>query len=33
VAWTATASEMIAKREYRYLSPSFLFHPKTKHIV
>jgi phage I-like protein len=33
VAWTATASEMIAKREYRYLSPSFLFHRETRHIV
>jgi phage I-like protein len=33
VAWTATANEMIARKEYRYLSPSFLFHPQTRHIV
>lgn len=33
VEWTATAREMIAKREYRYLSPSFLYHPKTKQIT
>ncbi len=33
VEWTATASEMIGRREYRYLSPSFMFHPKTRQIV
>jgi phage I-like protein len=33
VEWTATASEMIARREYRYLSPSFLFHPETGQIM
>jgi phage I-like protein len=31
--WTATAREMIANREYRYLSPSFLFHAATGAIV
>lgn len=33
VEWTATAREMIGRKEYRYLSPSFLFHPKTRQIV
>ena len=33
VEWTATASEMISRKEYRYLSPSFQFHPKTRQIV
>lgn len=33
VEWTATAREMIGKREYRYLSPAFLFHPQTRQIV
>lgn len=33
VEWTATAREMIARKEYRYLSPSFLFHPKTRQIL
>lgn len=33
VEWTATASEMIGRKEYRYLSPSILFHPKTRQIV
>ena len=33
VEWTATAREMIERREYRYLSPAFLYHPKTKAIV
>lgn len=33
VEWTATAREMIGKREYRYLSPSFLFHPQTRQVV
>jgi phage I-like protein len=31
--WTATAREMIANRQYRYLSPSFLFHAATGAIV
>lgn len=33
VEWTATASEMIGRKEYRYLSPSFQFHPKTRQIM
>jgi len=33
VEWTATARELIGNREYRYISPSFLYHPKTKAIV
>ena len=33
VEWTATAAEMIGRKEYRYLSPSFLFHPRTRQIV
>lgn len=37
VEWTATAHEMphlfFARQEYRYLSPSFLFHPKTRQIM
>ncbi|MDP2739894.1 MAG: phage protease [Pseudorhodobacter sp.] len=33
VEWTATAREMIGNREYRFISPSFLYHPKTKAIV
>ncbi|MDR0810033.1 MAG: phage protease [Gemmobacter sp.] len=33
VEWTETAREMIGKREYRYLSPSFLFHQNTRQIV
>ncbi|MDF0602317.1 phage protease [Psychromarinibacter sp. C21-152] len=33
VEWTATAREMIGKREYRYLSPSFLYHAKTGAIM
>ena len=33
VEWTATASEMIAAKEYRYLSPSILYHPKTREIM
>ena len=33
VEWTATARELIRNREYRYLSPSFLFHPKTQAIM
>lgn len=33
VDWTATARELIGNREYRYISPAFLFHPKTKAIM
>lgn len=33
VEWTAMAREMIGRKEYRYISPSFLFHPKTTQIV
>ena len=33
IEWTATAREMIGNREYRYISPSFLYHPVTKAIV
>lgn len=33
VEWTATASELIANKEYRFLSPSFLFHPATRQIM
>ena len=33
VEWTATAAEMIGRKEYRYLSPAFLHHPKTRQIV
>lgn len=33
VDWTATARELIGNREYCYISPAFLFHPKTKAIV
>jgi phage I-like protein len=33
VEWTATAAEMIGRKEYRYISPSFLFHPVTRQIV
>ena len=33
VEWTATAAELITRKEYRYLSPSFQFHPKTRQIV
>jgi phage I-like protein len=33
VEWTATAAEMIGRKEYRYLSPSILFHPKTRQIM
>lgn len=33
VEWTATAREMIGNREYRFISPSILYHPKTKAIV
>ena len=33
VEWTATASEMIGRKAYRYISPSFLYHPETRQIV
>ena len=33
VEWTATAREMIANREYRYLSPTILYNPETRQIV
>ena len=33
VEWTATAAEMIGAKEYRYISPSILFHPKTREIM
>ena len=33
VSWTATAREMIARREYRFLSPSFLYHPATRQVM
>lgn len=31
--WTATASELIGRKEDGYLSPSFQFHPKTGQII
>lgn len=33
VEWTETAREMIGRKEYRFLSPSFLYTPKTRTIV
>lgn len=33
VEWTATEAELIGRKESRFLSPAFLFHPKTRHIV
>lgn len=33
VEWTATAREMIARREYRFVSPSFAFHPQSRAIL
>ena len=33
VEWTAMASELIRKREYRYISPSFHYNAKTLQIV
>ena len=33
VEWTAAAAEMIQAKEYRYLSPSILYHPKTREIM
>lgn len=31
--WTATAREMIARREYRFVSPSFAYHPQSRAIL
>lgn len=33
VEWTETAAEMIRRKEYRFLSPSLLVHPKSRQIV
>lgn len=33
VEWTATAAEMIGRKEYRYLSPVLVYHPQTRQIV
>ena len=33
VEWTATAAELIARKEYRYISPVLLYHPQTRQIV
>lgn len=33
VEWTATAGQMIARREYRFISPSVLYDPKTKAVL
>lgn len=33
VEWTATAREMIAQKEYRYLSPSMHYNPRTGEIM
>jgi phage I-like protein len=33
VEWTATAAELIERKEYRYLSPVLVYHPKTRQIV
>ncbi len=33
VEWTATAAEMIGRKEYRYLSPVLVYHAKTRQIV
>lgn len=33
VEWTATAAQMIAAKEYRFLSPAILHHPKTLEIM
>lgn len=32
VEWTETAAELIARKEYRFLSPSLLIHPKTRQV-
>ena len=33
VEWTATAAEMIARKEYRYISPVLVYHDKTRQII
>lgn len=33
VEWTATAAQMIAAKEYRFLSPAILCHPETRKIM
>ena len=33
VEWTATAAELIGRKEYRYLSPTFLHHQESRQIV
>lgn len=33
VEWTATAAEMIERKEYRYISPVLVYHDKTRQIV
>ena len=33
VQWTATAVDLIGQKAYRYLSPSFLFHPPTGEVI
>ena len=33
VEWTGKASDLIRNREYRYISPSMLFHEKTREVV
>lgn len=33
VDWTATAAELIGRKEYRYISPVLLYHPATRQIV
>lgn len=33
VEWTATAADLICAKEYRFISPSFLHHPKTHEIM
>ncbi|MCU0905548.1 MAG: phage protease [Tabrizicola sp.] len=33
VEWTATAAEMIGRKEYRYISPVLVYHEKTRQIV
>ena len=33
VEWTATAREMIRNKEYRFLSPSFLFNPENGQVI
>jgi phage I-like protein len=33
VEWTATAAELIGRKEYRYISPVLVYHEKTRQIV